>query len=127
MLAPVVRIVLSCPGSQIECERVFSLCGATVALLRNRMSTDNLAQSIYVSKNIDQVALLRSLLQEANGQSACDKYLMEPGNHPQSETIAADLDSEEGFFSSNTDDMDIEDESFGNAADDWDEVVEAVV
>ena len=127
MLAPVVRIVLSCPGSQIECERVFSLCGATVALLRNRMSTDNLAQSIYVSKNIDQVALLRSLLQEANGQSACDKYLMEPGNHPQSETIAADLDSEEGFFSSNTDDMDIEDESFGNPADDWDEVVEAVV
>ena len=35
MLANVARVALSCPGSQIECERVFSLCGLTVSLLRN--------------------------------------------------------------------------------------------
>jgi hypothetical protein len=125
MLAPVVRIVLSCPSSQIECERVFSLCGATVALLRNRMSTDNLAQNIYVSKSTYHVALLKSLLQEANGQLACDKYLMEPCNNPKSETSAY-MEVEDGLFSSNADVQDDEDtETIWNSIDDWDEVVEA--
>ena len=122
MLAPVVRIVLSCPGSQIECERVFSLCGATVALLRNRMSTDNLAQSIYVSKNIDQARMLQSLLQESNGKAACDSYFREPANRPQLETEPY-LEVEDGIVCSNNSD-EFEEDDFLEDDYNWNDVVE---
>lgn len=75
MLSNVARIALGCPGSQIECERVFSLCGITVSLLRNRMTTDNLAQTVYVSKNVDQTNVLASILAGANGMAAAESFL----------------------------------------------------
>ena len=59
MLANVARVALCCPGSQIECERVFSLCGLTVSLLlRNRMTTDKLAQVVYLTKNTNQLTAM---------------------------------------------------------------------
>jgi len=75
MLAHAARIFLSCPGSQIECERVFSLCGLTVSLLRNRMTTDNLSDVVYITKNSCQVSELEDILGAAHGKQPARSYL----------------------------------------------------
>ena len=75
MLANVVRIALCCPGSEIECERVFSLCGLTVPLLRNRMTTDNLAQVVYLSKNTNQLAAMQHIISKTHGANNTELWL----------------------------------------------------
>ena len=72
MLASIARIVLECPGSQIECERIFSLFGLTVSLLRNRMSTSH--QTVYISKNTDQLEVLLDIMGERNGNVQAESY-----------------------------------------------------
>ena len=54
--------MLGYPGSQIECERVFSLAYLLVAAPRNRMSSDRLASTVFASKNIDMDKALHDLL-----------------------------------------------------------------
>ena len=62
LLAPLVRIVFSCPGSQIECERVFSLAGLLTSSLRNRMSPERLGDVVFISKNLDLASELQDML-----------------------------------------------------------------
>ena len=75
MLAQLARICLACPGSQIENERVFSLCGLTVSNLRNKMTTDNLAEVVYLTKNTPAEETLCRLLTKASGQYDANTYL----------------------------------------------------
>ena len=75
MLAQLARLCLACPGSQIENERVFSLCGLTVSNLRNKMTTDNLEEVIYLTKNTPAEETVTRLLSKASGQSAAHMYL----------------------------------------------------
>ena len=62
LLAPLVRIVFSCPGSQIECERVFSLAGLLTSSLRNRMSPERLGDVVFIAKNLDLASELEDML-----------------------------------------------------------------
>jgi hypothetical protein len=62
LLAPLIRIVFSCLGSQIECERVFSLAGLLTSALRNCMSPERLADVVFVSKNLDLAVEINDLL-----------------------------------------------------------------
>lgn len=66
-LAELARVVLSIPGSQIECERVFSLAGLLTSMLRNRMSSENLASLVFLNKNLDVEAALDDLLGTVHG------------------------------------------------------------
>ena len=75
MLAQLARICLACPGSQIENERVFSLCGLTVSNLRNRMTTDNLAEVVYLTKNTCPEETVSRILTKAYGHSTAHNYL----------------------------------------------------
>ena len=75
VLAQLARICLACPGSQIENERVFSLCGLTVSNLRNKMTTDNLAEVVYLTKNTASEETLSTILTKAYGQSSAYQYL----------------------------------------------------
>ena len=67
-LADLARIVLAIPGSQIECERVFSLAGLLTARLRNRMSPENLGNLVFLSKNLDVDVALNDLLTPVYGE-----------------------------------------------------------
>ena len=67
-LAELARIVLGIPGSQIECERVFSLAGLLTSQLRNRMSPENLDSIVFVSKNLNLDATLDELLSPVYGE-----------------------------------------------------------
>lgn len=129
MLANVARVALSCPGSQIECERVFSLCGLTVSLLRNRMTTDNLAHVVYLSKNTDQMAAMQDILSKTHGIINADNWLhQKEGDHypnmPLAETKVldsmSDIDGDESW------DVPIEDNEETIVLEnphDWDDVV----
>ena len=75
MLAQLARISLACPGSQIENERVFSLCGLTVSNLRNKMTTDNLAEVVYLTKNTSPEETVSRILTKAYGYSTAQQYL----------------------------------------------------
>ncbi len=66
-LAELARVVLAVPCSQIECERVFSLVGLLTSMLRNRMSSENLASLVFLNKNIDVEAALDDLLGTVHG------------------------------------------------------------
>ena len=66
-LAEVARIVLGVPGSQIECERIFSLAGLLTLQLRNRMSPENLASLVFLDKNVDADKALDNLLGPIHG------------------------------------------------------------
>ena len=72
LLAELARIVLAVPGSQIECERIFSLAGLLTARLRNRMSPENLASLVFLSKNLDVDAALSDLLAPTYGEKQWD-------------------------------------------------------
>ena len=129
MLANVAKIALCCPGSQIECERVFSLCGLTVSLLRNRMTTDNLAQIVYLTKNTKQLAAMQHILSKTHGSINTEHWLGQMENNaymnaPMPETCVPDPDTldlpdsnevppEEGT----------EDECVFETPHDWEEVV----
>lgn len=71
-LAELARIVLGIPGSQIECERVFSLAGLLTSQLRNRMSPENLGSIVFVSKNLNIDAALDDLLSPVYGERQWD-------------------------------------------------------
>ena len=62
LLAELARIVLGCPGSQIECERIFSLAWLLTAALRNRMSSERLSSVVIISKSINVDKVLNDLL-----------------------------------------------------------------
>ncbi len=66
-LAEVARIVLGVPGSQIECERVFSLARLVTSQLRNRMSPENLASIVFLNKNVNVDKALDDLLGPIHG------------------------------------------------------------
>ena len=66
-LAELARMVLAVPVSQIECERVFSLAGLLTSLLRNRMSSENLASLVFLNKNINVEKTLDDLLGPIHG------------------------------------------------------------
>lgn len=42
--------VFSMPGSEIEAERIFSICGILTQLRRNRMSDHMLDKLVYINK-----------------------------------------------------------------------------
>lgn len=127
MLANAARIFLCCPGSQIECERVFSLCGLTVSLLRNRMTTENLNNVVYLTKNTDPEHELKHILSSANGQSSTSKYLAETNenvlpNVPRSEIfMASEVDADALYDCENIPEGD--DAIFENPLD-WEQVVQ---
>ena len=54
------------------------------------MSTDKLAETIYVSKNTDQAGKLRELLREAHGEQLTYTYLEQHGDIPVTEMEVAD-------------------------------------
>ena len=124
MLANVARVALSCPGSQIECERVFSLCGLTVSLLRNRMTTDKLAHVV-----LDQMADMQDILSKTHGNINVDNWLhQQEGGHypnmPLAETIVPDLMSDiDGDESWDVPIEDIEESIVLENPHDWDDVV----
>ena len=70
IIAEVAKIVLSVPGSQIECERVFSLAGLLTTRLRNRLTTANLAMSVFLRQNIDLSQTLKELLGNYYGEQS---------------------------------------------------------
>ena len=72
-LAALARIVLAVPGSQIECERVFSLAGLLTKNLRNRMSQECMSTSVFLTRDIDLSAKLRELLGTYYGGTMYDK------------------------------------------------------
>ena len=71
-LAELARIVLAIPGSQIECERVFSLAGLLTARLRSRMSPENLGSIVFLSKNLNVDVALNDLLAPVHGEKQWD-------------------------------------------------------
>jgi len=50
--------VFSMPGSEIEAERIFSICGILTQLRRNRMSDHMLDKLVYINKNYPNSRLL---------------------------------------------------------------------
>lgn len=131
MLANVARICLGCPGSQIECERVFSLCGLTISLLRNRVTNDNLAQVVYITKNTCPGTTLEEILGKANGTTNTSLFLNQRDadntnrmpNAPMNEIDLygeTDTDSHEGDHEPEHDPDDIVIET----PYDWQEVIE---
>lgn len=50
-VAYVARQFLGIPGSQIECERIFSIAGILTALRRSRLGTENLDALVMIQKN----------------------------------------------------------------------------
>jgi len=46
------------PGSEIEAERIFSICGILTQLRRNRMSDHMLDKLVYINKNYPNSRLL---------------------------------------------------------------------
>mmetsp|Transcript_12990 Transcript_12990/g.36528 ORF Transcript_12990/g.36528 Transcript_12990/m.36528 type:complete len:128 (-) Transcript_12990:13-396(-) len=60
-------MVFSVPGSQIECERVFSLAGLIASSRRNRMCHDNLALLVFLKRNIHLDGRLKGLLEKMYG------------------------------------------------------------
>lgn len=46
------------PGSEIEAERIFSICGILTALRRNRMSDCMMDKLVYINKNWPDSLLL---------------------------------------------------------------------
>ena len=85
-IAELARIVLAVPGSQIECERIFSLAGLLTSQLRNRMSPENLGSLVFLSKNLDIDATLDELLGPTYGQKQWEVSKATIGH--QSESIA---------------------------------------
>ena len=70
ILSEVARIILSCPGSQIECERIFSVCGQLISLLRSKMSIENLETVVFIMKNVDQLDTMKYVLSKRHGVQA---------------------------------------------------------
>lgn len=68
-IAELARIVLAVPGSQIECERIFSLAGLLTSQLRNRMSPENMGSLVFLSRNLDVDATLDELLGPIYGEN----------------------------------------------------------
>ncbi len=129
MLANVAKIALCCPGSQIECERVFSLCGLTVSLLRNRMTTDNLAQIVYLTKNTKQLAAMQHILSKTHGSINTEHWLGQMENNayvnaPMPETCVPDPDTLDLLDSNEVPPEEgTEDECVFETPHDWEEVV----
>ena len=63
LLAELARMVLAVPASQIECERVFSAAGLLTQHLRNRMGVENMSIQVFLLKNMDVEAEIRSILE----------------------------------------------------------------
>ena len=94
-LAELARVVLAVPGSQIECERIFSLAGLLTSQLRNRMSPENLASLVFLNKNMNVERALDDLLGPIHGDQPWSQSKESIGK--QSEHIG----NEQELFSSN--------------------------
>jgi len=70
LISELARIALCVPGSQIECERVFSLAGLVTMHLRNRMNLDNMGACVFIQKNLDLDAKVKELLASYYGEAA---------------------------------------------------------
>ena len=62
ILSQLARIVLAVPGSQIECERVFSLAGLLTKKLRSKMRAERLDHMVFLGKNMDVAVELERCL-----------------------------------------------------------------
>ena len=67
LLASLARIVLCVPGSQIECERVFSEAGLITAGLRNRLGVENLDMLVFISRNADIRTYIEDAITKVHG------------------------------------------------------------
>ena len=90
-LAELARIVLGIPGSQIECERVFSLAGLLTSQLRNRMSPENLSSIVFVSKNLNLDATLDEILAPIYGERQWELAKESIGTNSESARNDAEL------------------------------------
>ena len=61
-LAELACVVFSVPGSQIECERVFSQAGLITAGLRNRLGAENMDMLVFISKNANRKEMIEDML-----------------------------------------------------------------
>eukprot|EP00951_Prasinocladus_malaysianus_P026580 scaffold236191_cov31-Prasinocladus_malaysianus.AAC.1 len=84
-LPELARIVLSIPGSQIECERVFSVAGLITAGLRNRLGVENLDALVFIQKNADSKALIRDALVSCHGMHMAEQLIESEGLIPTCE------------------------------------------
>ena len=82
-LANLARIVLAVPGSQIECERVFSLAGLMTSHLRNKMSPERLDVVVLLSKNLDLDEALEAELAPVYGGRAWEMSKDTMGSLPE--------------------------------------------
>lgn len=106
ILSQLARIVLAVPGSQIECERVFSLAGLLTKNLRNKMCAERLDHMVFLGKNLDLDVELHQCLASHYGEQIYEKAA--PDFKPLSETqlaedfIAPDDDGAFDFYNVNT-------------------------
>ena len=94
-LANLARIVLGVPGSQIECERIFSLAGLLTSRLRNRMSPERLDDIVFLSKNLDIDEALNSELTVVYGEKAWESSRHMIGSLPEAARSDIELNDPE--------------------------------
>lgn len=76
-LAELASVVFSVPGSQIECERVFSLAGLITAGSRNRLGAENMDMLVFISKNANRKEMIEDAVYKVFGQHVGVKILRE--------------------------------------------------
>jgi hypothetical protein len=67
LVAWFARIMLSIPASQIECGRIFSLACLLTQHLRNNMGVENMAATVFITKNLNLSAKVANILKSGLG------------------------------------------------------------
>lgn len=85
-LSELARLIFSIPGSQIECERIFSAAGLITSGLRNRLGVENLDMLVNIQKNADVPRHIKEALCAAHGTVLGEKIYFSPELKFKSET-----------------------------------------
>lgn len=75
LVAELARIMLATRASQIECERIFSLACLVTQHLRNKMGVENMAATVFITKNLNLSAEVVSILKYGLGPQAYNASL----------------------------------------------------
>ena len=67
--------MLAIPASQIECERIFSMAVLVTQHLRNKMGVENMAATVFITKNLNLSAEVANILKSGLGPQAYNASL----------------------------------------------------
>jgi hypothetical protein len=85
-LSELARLIFSIPGSQIECERIFSAAGLITSGLRNRLGVENLDMLVNIQNNADIPRHIKEALCAAHGAVLGEKIFSSSDLKFKSET-----------------------------------------